>query len=67
MAHFLMLGSSEQPWRIHVTEDIEDIRRRLSTGTVSAVQCVTADQLDPTTVYVNPQNLGWWAIVEAGD
>lgn len=68
MAHYLLLGTTANNWRLHVSEDPADVTERLRTadGPVS-VAAVSQDQIEPTQVWVNPLRLGWWAIVELPD
>lgn len=72
MAKYLLPGTAQPNWRLHVTEDPKQLEQRLleahESGGVVAVKASVPDQLDDLrTVYVNPAQLGWWAVVELPD
>lgn len=68
MASHLMLGALAPNWRLHVSESPEGVTERLRAADAPVpVRVVVADQLEPTTLWVNTAALAWWAVAELPD
>lgn len=71
MAHYLLLGTASETWRLHHDTDPNEVRTKLDQAfaeeTTTTVQIVPADQIEPAPLTVNPRQLGWWAVVERSE
>ncbi|PPG39497.1 hypothetical protein [Pseudoclavibacter sp. RFBA6] len=71
MSKHLLLESTDQNWKLHVNEDADSLGLRLRAaakqGNLIEVQALLPSSLEPTIVYVNPAQLGWWAVVDLPD
>lgn len=66
MAYYLLPGTSNPNFRLHVSEDPKDVERRMTSayGTEGLVE-IQADHsgsVEPMRVTLNPSMMPWWSV-----